>query len=192
MIRRIAATLLALAAPVALAAASPAAALAAEAPTVALTSPRTGWGYDNPATIDLRATASSSVGIARVEFRDAGVLVGTDSTEPYSVRLVVTTDGTHRYTATAVDTTGASATSAEAAVTVTTPPTITVRGLVQAGVEHNCLVLTADGVTYNLINGDPKIVFPGALVEVTGRLLRYAGSYCQQGRILQVTEAKPL
>jgi hypothetical protein len=77
-------------------------------------------------------------------------------------------------------------------VVVVTPPTITVQGLVEAGVETGCLVLSADGVTYNLHRGDPKVVYPGARLIITGRLPNYLGSYCQQGRILLVDKAEPL
>ena len=177
-----------------LTAAAPAAVAAEQAPpTVTLTSPRTGWSYDAPATVDLRATASSPSGaVARVEFYDGAALVGTDTSAPYSLRLIVTADGIHTLTARAYDEAGLSATSAAAAIQVLTPPTIVVRGLVQAGVEAGCLVLSSGGVVYNLYRGDPAVVRVGALLEIYGQLPRFQGSTCQQGRILWIIDAKPL
>jgi hypothetical protein len=70
---------------------------------------------------------------------------------------------------------------------------ITIQGVVQAGAEAGCLVMTpaTPGPTYLLLGGDPKVVVVGAALEVTGHLAS-GGSTCQQGTLLQVDSATPL
>jgi len=71
-------------------------------------------------TITLTATASDDKGVTQVEFYDGTMLLGTDTTAPYTqaVALARVNNGTHTYTARAYDTFGQSTTSAPAAVTV--------------------------------------------------------------------------
>ena len=73
---------------------------------------------------------------------------------------------------------------------------ITINGVVQAGVEAGCLVMTPNSpgpnpVTYNLLGGDPKVVVVGARLEVTGHLFS-GGTTCMQGTPLVVDSAKPI
>lgn len=69
-------------------------------------------------------------------------------------------------------------------------PEQTLHGQVEAGVEHGCLIMQASGGTYLLMGGDPKIVYAGATVTVTGHLVTGVMSYCMQGRPFQVTHAQ--
>ena len=72
-------------------------------------------------TVTVSATASDSSGLARVEFyRDSIVLLGTDTTSPYSVSWDTTTTaaGSHPLTARAYDVAGNVTTSASRSVTV--------------------------------------------------------------------------
>src|SRR5262245_8997920 len=70
-------------------------------------------------------------------------------------------------------------------------PTMTLTGLVEAGVEAHCLIMRTGGTTYLLIGGDPNVVRAGAQVKVTGRLAPGTMSYCMQGTPFQVTAASP-
>ncbi|MFY0522722.1 Ig-like domain-containing protein [Archangium gephyra] len=111
------------------------------APAVALTSPAPGAFLRGSVT--LAATASDTVGVARVEFYDGAALLGTDSTAPYSMSwsTASATNGAHTLTVKAFDGAGNVSTSAGVAVTIdntsptaalTTPAQSTsVRGTVQ-------------------------------------------------------------
>ncbi len=70
---------------------------------------------------------------------------------------------------------------------------LTLRGTVEAGVEHGCLVLTdrATGKRFTLTAGKPAIVKAGADISVVGVLRTDLMSYCQQGPIFQVLTATP-
>jgi hypothetical protein len=65
--------------------------------------------------------------------------------------------------------------------------TLTLTGVVVAGVEPNCLLL--DG--YLLINGPPEVLRSGARVTVTGQVQAGMMTTCQQGTPLVVQSAKP-
>src|SRR5690606_16937328 len=57
-----------------------------QAPTVSLSAPANGATYTAPATIMVSANASDTDGsIARVEFYQGSMLIGSDTTSPYSV-----------------------------------------------------------------------------------------------------------
>jgi len=89
------------------------------APTVALSAPASGATVSG--TVTVSATASDSSGLARVEFyRDGTVLLGTDTTSPYSISWDSTTTaaGSHPLTARATDAAGNVTTSASRSVTV--------------------------------------------------------------------------
>lgn len=82
-------------------------------------------------TITLGATASDNSGvIAQVEFRVRGVLVGTDSTAPYSLSLDTSSlgDGATVIRATAVDAAGNSSSAESSVVFDNTAPILTVTG----------------------------------------------------------------
>ncbi|OJT24354.1 hypothetical protein BO221_14385 [Archangium sp. Cb G35] len=122
------------------------------APAVALASPAPGAFLRS--TVSLSATASDTVGVARVEFYDGTALIGSDTTVPYSMNWNTTsvTGGAHTLTAKAIDGAGNVTTSASVAVTVdNTSPTVafatpanntTVRGsvLVSATASDNLAV----------------------------------------------------
>lgn len=71
------------------------------------------------------------------------------------------------------------------------PGSMTLTGLVERGVEHGCLVLNYGGKTYQLMGGDPNVVYPGAQVQVSGRIATDIRSYCMQGIPFQVSAAHP-
>jgi hypothetical protein len=71
-------------------------------PTVNLVSPQNG---QVAGTVEMRATASDDRGVARVDFRVDGNVVGSDTSSPYTYDWHTTgvPDGPHTVTATAVD-----------------------------------------------------------------------------------------
>lgn len=87
-----------------------------EAPTVTLTSP----GATVDGTVTLEAEASDDVGVVEVRFLVDGVVIGTDTSAPYSVDWDTTTvsDGEKTLTAEAGDEAGNVGTSASVDVTV--------------------------------------------------------------------------
>ena len=96
-------------------------------PTVSLTSPANGSTYTAPAAITLNATASDSNGIAKVEFYRGTILLGTDTTAPYSWALTNVEPGSYSYTAKAYDSLNASTSSTAVNITVSegnTLPTV--------------------------------------------------------------------
>ncbi|MES2439376.1 MAG: GH92 family glycosyl hydrolase [Verrucomicrobiota bacterium] len=98
-------------------------------PSVAMTSPSQGAGYDAQATVPLTATASDSDGaITRVEFFAGLTKLGEDSTAPYEFDWSGMLSGSYQLTARATDDDGATATSAPVGVTITnldnSPPTV--------------------------------------------------------------------
>jgi hypothetical protein len=100
-------------------------------PTVSITSPANGATVS--ATIAVTATASSSIGIAGVQFQVDGVNNGAAvTTAPYSLSLNTTTlsNGAHTLKAVATDTANTKTTSAGVSITVnntsTAPPTVSI------------------------------------------------------------------
>ncbi|WP_395850530.1 Ig-like domain-containing protein [Cystobacter fuscus] len=87
-------------------------------PTVALSAPAQNALVGG--TVTVSATASDTVGVARVEFYADGTLIGTDTTAPYSLGWSSTTvtGGAHVLTAKAYDGIGNASTSAQVSVTV--------------------------------------------------------------------------
>jgi len=69
---------------------------------------------------------------------------------------------------------------------------LTLTGTVENGVEHGCLLLADEktGRKVNLRGGDSSIIKDGAAVTVVGVLRPGAISFCQQGPIFQVLQAK--
>jgi GH35 family endo-1,4-beta-xylanase len=76
------------------------------APSVMLTT--SGDFFTAAGSLTLTATATDNVSVAKVVFAQDGVVLGTDTTAPYSLAVPVTSaiNGRHRYTATAYDLTG--------------------------------------------------------------------------------------
>ncbi len=66
---------------------------------------------------------------------------------------------------------------------------MSLRGTVEAGVEHGCLLLRDQGGLYLLLNGDPTVVYAGAVVQVTGHVAKDVRTYCMQGTPFQVASA---
>jgi len=87
-------------------------------PTVALSA--SSATVTTAGTLSLTATATDNVRVASVEFRDGNVVLGTDSSAPFtaSVALTSANNGTHNYTARATDGAGNAATSNTVPVTV--------------------------------------------------------------------------
>lgn len=86
-------------------------------PTVSLTAPATGGVSGN---VTISATAADNVAVAQVEFLVDGLVVGTDTTSPYSTswNSALAVNGAHTITARATDTSGNQTTSSPVAVTV--------------------------------------------------------------------------
>ena len=72
-------------------------------PKVSITSPTNNAKAAAPATFSLSATASGSAPIVRVDFLANGVVVGSDSSYPYTGTFISSTPGTYTLTATATD-----------------------------------------------------------------------------------------
>jgi hypothetical protein len=81
----------------------------------------------------------------------------------------------------------------------TTPPAastgpaageLTVTGDLVDGVEPSCLILHSAGEAYLLLGGDRSVLRSGAHVTVRGRLADGMVTTCQQGKPLQVLEAR--
>jgi hypothetical protein len=87
-------------------------------PTVSLTAPSNGATVTGPVT--LSATASDNVAVGSVDFLVNNVVIGTDTTSPYSIswNSASVTDGFATITARAVDTSSNTATSTGVTVTV--------------------------------------------------------------------------
>ncbi|MCY1046066.1 PHB depolymerase family esterase [Corallococcus sp. bb12-1] len=88
-------------------------------PTVSLSAP--GQGSTVSGTVQVTATASDNVGVARVEFFIDNALVGTDPTAPYAFtwNSATATNGPHVLMARAYDAAGNTAASSTVTVTVT-------------------------------------------------------------------------
>jgi len=89
------------------------------APTMALTAPRDGDKVSGLST-PLTASASDNLAVMQVVFYDGTRVIGTDTTEPYSVNwnLLLLPKGQHTLTVTAQDSAGHITTSDPALVTV--------------------------------------------------------------------------
>ncbi len=99
------------------------------APAIALTAPGSGWTVGG--TVSVTADASDNVGVAGVQFRlDGAVLGPEDTTSPYSTswNTIPVTNGAHTLTAVARDAAGNTTTASSVTVTVANadsiPPTV--------------------------------------------------------------------
>ncbi|WP_091574800.1 hypothetical protein [Actinokineospora alba] len=68
---------------------------------------------------------------------------------------------------------------------------MTLRGVVQEGVEAGCRVLATDSGQYLLLAGEGVTVPMGVEVIVEGRLAKDLVSYCQQGIPFAVSKVEP-
>ncbi len=92
------------------------------APTVSLISPASGAQFTSPASVGISASAADTDGtISKVEFFNGTTLIGTSTASPYTFVWTNVATGTYSISAKATDNSGASATSAIANITVTTP-----------------------------------------------------------------------
>lgn len=90
-------------------------------PVVSLTSPSAGASFDCGTVVTISANASDADGrVSRVEFFDSGVLIGADTSAPYSVSWPANSSGSHQLTARAVDDLNNTTTSPSVSVTVGT------------------------------------------------------------------------
>ncbi|HEX7774675.1 MAG TPA: Ig-like domain-containing protein, partial [Pyrinomonadaceae bacterium] len=88
-------------------------------PSVSLTSPGPGSVFTAPATIPIAATASDVDGtVSKVEFFQDGVLLGEDTTSPYSFTWNNVPSGTYALTTRATDNLGVAGTSSVVTVNV--------------------------------------------------------------------------
>lgn len=74
----------------------------------------------------------------------------------------------------------------------TSLPEQTITGQVEAGVERGCLILRDSTGLYQLLGGDPTVVYAGADVSLTGHVVTGVMSYCMQGKPFQITRASRL
>jgi len=90
-------------------------------PVVAITAPAAGSTFTAPASINITASATDNVSIAKVEFFQNNVKLGEDTSVPYSYTWSGVAAGTYSLTAVATDNQNATAVSSSISVTVTTP-----------------------------------------------------------------------
>jgi hypothetical protein len=96
-------------------------------PTVGVTAPTDGSTFATGSAITIDASASDSDGgVSQVDFYRDDVLIGTDTTAPYSAAYSNPTVGSHSLTARATDDHGATTTSSAVSITVHDPPTVSV------------------------------------------------------------------
>ena len=69
-------------------------------------------------------------------------------------------------------------------------PDQTVVGQVEPGVEPGCLILRDTTGTYELLGGDPTIVYAGSNVSLTGHVVTGVMSHCMQGKPFQITQSR--
>jgi chitinase len=96
--------------------------VAGTAPTVNLTAPANGASFTAPATIALAANATDADGvITRVDFFRDNILIGSDTSAPYSFNWTGVAQGSYSLTAAATDNSGITATSPAVSVSVNPP-----------------------------------------------------------------------
>ncbi len=95
------------------------------APAVNLTAPAANAVYAAPGNVTLTATATDSVGtIAKVDFYQGTILIGTATTSPYSFNWTNVPAGNYSLTAIATDDAGGTTTSAPVAIKVDAAPVV--------------------------------------------------------------------
>jgi hypothetical protein len=171
-------------------------------PTAAITSPASNAQLGG--TVTVVATAADNHAVTKVDFYDGQTLLGTDTTEPYSVSWNTTgaSAGVHTLTAKAYDLAGLTGTSAEVSVLIdntvptvalTSPPSLFKPGVVQVAAtasDNQALsrVEFYDGTT--LIGTDttaPYTVSWDATALPSGSRTLYARAYDAAGNMGQAT-----
>src|SRR5262249_60646378 len=90
-------------------------------PTVSITAPANNATFTAPANITINATASDPDGtVQKVDFYQNGILLGTDTTSPYSFAWNNVGAGSYALTAVATDNVGGPTTWTAVNITVTT------------------------------------------------------------------------
>jgi hypothetical protein len=96
-------------------------------PSATLTAPANNSVFQEPANINLAADASDLDGtITKVQFYNGTVLIGEDTTAPYTFSWTNVAGGTYSITAVAIDNDGGTNTSGAITVTVNHAPTATI------------------------------------------------------------------
>ncbi|RKH64057.1 extracellular catalytic domain type 1 short-chain-length polyhydroxyalkanoate depolymerase [Corallococcus llansteffanensis] len=150
------------------------------APTVSLTAP--GNGSTVSGAVQVTATASDNVGVARVEFFIDNALAGTDPASPYAYtwNSATATNGTHVLVARAYDAAGNTAASSTVTVTVTggtsdtTAPTVSFASPTGGATVSGAVTLAANaaddrGVTKVEFLVDGAVVGQGVSAPQAGR-----------------------
>ena len=140
-------------------------------PTVSLTAPFNGATFTAPASITLSATASDGDGsIARVDFYASNVLLGSDTSAPYSFTWTNAPAGTYTLAAVATDSGNATASSATVSITVSgaTAPSL------PAGWSSADVGATGTAGSASFADGTFTVSGAGADVWGTADALQYA------------------
>jgi len=88
-------------------------------PTVSITAPTAGATFGAPANITVTATAADADGtIAKVDFYQGAILLGTATASPYTIQWTNVATGSYSLTAVATDNLGGTTTSTAVAITV--------------------------------------------------------------------------
>jgi hypothetical protein len=132
------------------------------APSVSISSPAAGTTYASEQTVTVVASAQDNEGVAKVEFYDGAALIGTDTTNTFSVSFPVSEadNGTHTITAKAYDAAGNVQTSTPVELDVDiAPPAPAAPGAFEFAVS-SCSVGEGDGtvnVTINRVGGSSGV-----------------------------------
>jgi uncharacterized protein (TIGR03437 family) len=133
------------------------------APQVTLTVPTTGSTFVAGDNITLAATATDANGISKVEFYQGTNLIGTDTSNPYSIVWNNVSKGNYNLTAKATDTTGLSTTSAVVSITVTNSPNSVNRAKGRA----NSLITQTQSLTYPGAADSSTVTDPALASDIT-------------------------
>lgn len=163
--------------------------------SVAITSPISGDALGLPGPFTITADTGASTWVNKVEFKVDGVLVGTDTSAPYSIAWTPTVTDSYQLTATVTDNAGTSTTSA--AVTVTTvksPATVTFTTGILAQT-YNALGKTVTATTtptslpvvYGYPGGSPPVNAGSHTVSATIDHPHYHGTITDQLVISKAT-----
>jgi len=90
-------------------------------PTVLITNPPNGTVFTAPANVTIQASASDDVSVTNVQFLVGSIVLGNDTTRPYSAVTNGLSAGSYTLSAVASDNLGAKATNS-ISITVTNPP----------------------------------------------------------------------